>query len=130
MPVVAAALLALAAAESKDRVAVARLLRSGYVDAPRALGAEMTFRDAERVLERIARALETKATAAGADPTARASVATAGGDEHADAIAALVLTLDGPDTCPARAARCGSCFLDLGIAARAWSRRARDLRPG
>ena len=62
-PVVTAALLALDAATSLDRHRVARLLRSGWIDAARLLGEER--RPAERRLARLARALETSATAAG-----------------------------------------------------------------
>lgn len=68
-PVVAAAFLALDAATSLDRHVVARLLRSGWIDAARLTGEER--RDAERRLSRLARALETSATAAGADPAER-----------------------------------------------------------
>jgi len=68
-PVVTAALLALDAATSLDRHQVARLLRSGWVDAARLTGDER--RPAERRLARLARALETSATAAGADAVER-----------------------------------------------------------
>jgi len=68
-PVVAAALLALDAATSLDRHQVARLLRSGWIDAARLTGDER--RPAERRLARLARALETSATAAGADAVER-----------------------------------------------------------
>jgi hypothetical protein len=68
-PVVAAALLALDAATSLDRHEVARLLRSGWIDAARLTGDER--RPAERRLGRLARALETSATAAGADAVER-----------------------------------------------------------
>jgi hypothetical protein len=68
-PVVTAALLALDAATSLDRHHVARLLRSGWVDAARLTGDDR--RPAERRLNRLARALETSATAAGADPVER-----------------------------------------------------------
>jgi hypothetical protein len=90
-PVVAAALQALDAAESLDRVAVARLLRSGYVDAPRVLrGADA--RDAERLLARVARALETRATAAAEDAVARLVLTASGGErEGAEASAATVI---------------------------------------
>jgi RecB family exonuclease len=67
-PVVAAALLALDAT-SLDRRVVARLLRSGWIDAARLTGEGR--RDAERRLAKLARALETSATAAGADPIER-----------------------------------------------------------
>jgi hypothetical protein len=68
-PVVAAALLALDAATSLDRHVVARLLRSGWLDAARLTGEGR--RDAERRLSRLARALETSATAAGTDAAER-----------------------------------------------------------
>jgi hypothetical protein len=68
-PVVAAALLALDAGASLDRQIVARLLRSGWIDAARLTGDER--RDADRRLARLARALETSATAAGADALER-----------------------------------------------------------
>jgi ATP-dependent helicase/nuclease subunit B len=68
-PVVTAALLALDAATSLDRHQVARLLRSGWIDAARLTGEER--RPAERRLGRLARALETSATAAGADAVER-----------------------------------------------------------
>ncbi|MCW5815059.1 MAG: PD-(D/E)XK nuclease family protein [Labilithrix sp.] len=123
VPVVAAALAALAAAESKDRVAVARVLRSGYVDAPRALGdEELSFREAERVLDRIARALETHATAPGATASERL-IATAGGDDAARRIVSLFeqVSLFERDAKTrierVRAAR--RLFHELGIAARA-----------
>ena len=68
-PVVAAALLALDAAGSLDRHAVARLLRSGWLDAARLAGEDR--RESERRLGRLARALETSATAAGDDAVER-----------------------------------------------------------
>ncbi|MEA2750610.1 MAG: ATP-dependent helicase/nuclease subunit [Myxococcales bacterium] len=68
-PVVSAALLALDAATSLDRHVVARLLRSGWIDAARLTGEGR--RDSERRLGKLARALETSATAAGADPVER-----------------------------------------------------------
>jgi hypothetical protein len=68
-PVIAAALLALDAATSLDRHVVARLLRSGWIDAVRVTGEDR--RAAERRLTRLARALETSATAAGEDAVER-----------------------------------------------------------
>lgn len=68
-PVVAAALLALDSSVSLDRQVVARLLRSGWIDAARVTGDER--RDADRRLARLARTLETSATAAGADAVER-----------------------------------------------------------
>ncbi|MBS2017614.1 MAG: PD-(D/E)XK nuclease family protein [Deltaproteobacteria bacterium] len=68
-PVVVAALGALEAASSLERTAVARLLRSGWVDAPRLFAGER--RDAGASLSRLARSLEVSATVAGPDPVAR-----------------------------------------------------------
>jgi RecB family exonuclease len=128
VPVVAAALLALQAAETKDRVAVARLLRSGYVDAPRALGQpQMSFRDAERVLERLARRLETRATAVGETPEERL-IATASREdrpsnasstdhEHARRVASLLRSEAKTRFERVREAR--RIFAELGLAARA-----------
>lgn len=67
-PVVAAAFLALDAT-CLERHVVARLLRSGWIDAARLTGEGR--RDAERRLANLARALETSATAAGTDPIER-----------------------------------------------------------
>lgn len=94
VPVVAAALHALVAAESLDRVAVARLLRSGYIDAPRLLAGEdaepLDFREAERILGRLARALETRATVAGADELERLVLTAAGRGREDEAAARKV----------------------------------------
>ncbi len=68
-PVVSAALLALDAATSLDRHVVARLLRSGWIDGSRFTGESR--RQSERRLTRLARALETTATVAGADAVER-----------------------------------------------------------
>lgn len=68
-PVISAALLALDAATSLDRHVVARLLRSGWIDPARVTGEDR--RTAEKRLVRLARALETSATAAGGDPAER-----------------------------------------------------------
>ncbi|MDB4936253.1 MAG: ATP-dependent nuclease, subunit [Labilithrix sp.] len=68
-PVVTAALLALDASTSLDRHVVARLLRSGWIDAARLAGEDR--RTAERRLSRLARTLETSATAAGDDAVER-----------------------------------------------------------
>lgn len=68
-PVVTAALLALDAAATLDRQIVARLLRSGWIDAARLTGEDR--RDTDRRLARLARTLETSATAAGDDPADR-----------------------------------------------------------
>ena len=104
-PVVNAALSALEVATSLDRLAVARLLRSGYV-------AIESARD-------LARALESAPTAAGADAAARL-VSTAG--KYGEAAAQLTALLAG-----ARAARtrgehvraARALFAALGIGARA-----------
>ena len=69
-PVALGALLALDAATLFDRATFARLLRSGWLDAKRVTGDE-DRRVAERRLSRLARGLETSATAAGDDPVAR-----------------------------------------------------------
>lgn len=124
VPVVAAALQALSAAETKERVAVARLLRSGYLDAPRTLGRsreELGFREAERVLERLAKRLETRATAVGETAEERL-VATAAGDdpedlESARRIASVLRTTGSTRLERARTAR--SMFAELGLGARA-----------
>lgn len=68
-PVIAGALLALDAASSLERHTVARLLRSGWLDTPRLTGEDR--RDAERRIGRLARTLETSATAAGEDALER-----------------------------------------------------------
>ena len=68
-PVVVAAFDALAAATSLERRPVAKLLRSGWIDAARLFGGER--RDAAPTLARLARALESSATVAGADAATR-----------------------------------------------------------
>lgn len=68
-PVIAGALLALEAAASLDRQAVAQLLRSGWLDAPRVTGEER--REGKRRMARLARVLESSATAAGEDAAVR-----------------------------------------------------------
>ncbi len=94
-PVIAGALLALDAASSLERITVARLLRSGWLDAPRLNGEDR--RDAERRLARIARALETSATAAGEDALARlvrtatSGRAPRGGEDDAERARDVVL---------------------------------------
>lgn len=62
-PVVAAALLALDAVATLDRHVVARLLRSGWIHGLRLAGEDA--RTTSRRLSRLARSLETSATAAG-----------------------------------------------------------------
>ena len=66
---IAGALLALDAASSLERRTVARLLRSGWLDAPRLTGEDR--RAAERRIGRIARTLETSATVEGDDAVER-----------------------------------------------------------
>jgi ATP-dependent helicase/nuclease subunit B len=89
-PVVATALLALEAAASLERRVVARLLRSGFVDAGRIAGEDRPRRDAARALERVARALEANATARGADAAARlVATATLADEDHRDAETAV-----------------------------------------
>jgi RecB family exonuclease len=124
VPVVAAALHALVAAESLERAAVARVLRSGYIDAPRVLGESLDFREAERVVSRIARALETNATAAGADELERFVLTAAGRGGEDEAHAARRI---GDIFARARAARTRGTrvraarrlFQELGFASRA-----------
>lgn len=125
-PVVAAALHALAAADSLDRVAVARLLRSGYVDAPRVLG-ELAgeapdFRAAERALGRVARALETRATAAGADELERLVLTGAAHPDDEPAARRVAEVLARARSARTRAERvrgARALFHDLGFASRA-----------
>lgn len=98
-PVVAAALLALEAAESLERRQVARLLRSGWLDAARLVapspgapgpeagrsGAGVDRRAAERALARVAGVLETSATASGSGPAERLVKTVAAGARAAAA---------------------------------------------
>jgi|GEM_PF-1190131 len=70
-PVIAAAMLALNAADSLDRRSVAKLLASGWVDATCTRIKGQTEREAEALWERIALALMANPTAAGADPVER-----------------------------------------------------------
>jgi ATP-dependent helicase/nuclease subunit B len=120
-PVVSAALLALSAARTLDRAPVARLLRSGYLDAARLLAAPP--REAERTLARLARRLETSATADGEDPAARLvrTAAPEGGDDAA-AAERIAATLAAAATARTRrehvdAAR--ALWAALGLGARA-----------
>jgi len=127
VPVVAAALHALDAAESFDRIAVARVLRSGYIDAPRVLGdaggEPLGFREAERILGRIARALETRATAAGADEVERLVLTATGGKDEDEAparrIAAILTRARSARTRGERVRAARALFHDLGFASRA-----------
>ena len=123
VPVVAAALHALEAAESLDRAAVARLLRSGYLDAPRMLGdAALSFRDAERILERLARGLETRATRTGADPAERLlrTAATAPEDEpHAQRVVEVLVRGRTATTREERVRAARVLFDELGLGTRA-----------
>jgi hypothetical protein len=86
IPVIATGIAALVAAETKDRVAVARVLRSGYVDASR-MFPDLPFREAESRLVKLARALLARATRAGADEAAR--LLATGGEELAPVVRAL-----------------------------------------
>lgn len=122
VPVVATALLALAAADALDRVAVARLLRSGYLDAPRVVGGEVGFREAERTLERLARGLETRATRAGVDAAERLrrTMTYRPEDEPvADRVVAALVRGGAGKTRPERARAARALFDELGFAARA-----------
>ncbi len=127
VPVVAAALHALVAAESLDRVSVARLLRSGYIDAPRLLSDEgaapLDFRDAERILGRLARALETRATVAGADELERLVLTAAGrgAEDEAPArkVAGVLARARAAKSRRERARAARALFHELGFASRA-----------
>jgi PD-(D/E)XK nuclease superfamily len=127
VPVVAAALHALVAVESLDRVAVARLLRSGYIDAPRLLrepdAEPLSFREADRILARIARSLETRATAAGADELSRLVLTAAGrgGEDEALAqrVGEVLARARSPRTRGERVRAARALFHELGFASRA-----------
>ena len=113
VPVIAAALHALVAADSMDRRAVARLLRSGYVDASRVF-TDLAPREAASLVIRLARSLETRATQAGVDDASRI-VATAGPEAQP---LVDVLVMSGTSRLErARAAR--TMFRALGFAERA-----------
>ncbi len=130
-PVVAAALHALAAAESLDRVAVARLLRSGYVDGPRVLRAAFPEgapdpQEADRLLARIARALETRATAAAEDAATRLVLTASGGERDgaaeaavAKAVVDVLVRARGARTRGERVRAARGLFHELGLGARA-----------
>lgn len=141
VPLVTAALHALVAAESLDRSAVARLLRSGYVDAPRLLRGEgdepLDVHEAERIVARLARALEVRATAAGADELERL-VATASGPSREDEwalrrVADVLARARCASTRGERARAARALFLELGFGSRvgrgALSTFARDEAP-
>lgn len=129
VPVIAAARRALVAADSLDRVAVARVLRSGYVDAPRVLGSSedggelMSFGDAEKVLSRLAHELETRATAAGVDAASRlVRTAAPGGGEDEPPARRVVSILERARVGTTRGARVRAArglFMELGFASRA-----------
>ncbi|MCL2723853.1 MAG: PD-(D/E)XK nuclease family protein [Polyangiaceae bacterium] len=70
-PIVACAFAVLDVADTLLRQDVARLLQSGYVDAPRLGPPGAAARDVGRALVRIAHKLETRATAAGEDSRSR-----------------------------------------------------------
>jgi RecB family exonuclease len=127
VPVVAAALHALSAVESLERQAIARVLRSGYVDAPRVLAEpdadKLGFREAERLLARLARSLETRATLAGADPVERLVRTAAGPEAKDDAAARRVIgtfaRARGAATRGERVRAARALFGELGFGARA-----------
>lgn len=115
-PVVAAALHALEAAQSRDRRAVAKLLRSGYIN-PHQLASD--HEDADAVLHKLARALETRATAAGKDEGER--LIRTVGDVYPDVLARLVEILDRARTGRTRGERVTqtrTLLFDLGFASR------------
>lgn len=134
-PVVTAALLALDAATSLDRQVVARLLRSGWIDAARFTGEDR--RAAERSLTRLSRSLETSATASGGDAAerlVRTATARSGGphrgrgesdDERArDALlatqlAAIFVRTRGATTRIEHVRAARALWAELGIGARA-----------
>jgi len=152
-PVVAAAFLALEAARSLDRRDVARLLRSGWVDAVRFArpteardadaaptassdddeAARPTRRDAERRLNRIARALESAATVAGSDgaerlvKTALVRTGSARGEAaeldtdaaYAKALVAVLASARDASTRLERARAARRLWAELGLGARA-----------
>src|SRR5262249_11028561 len=120
----AAALHALTAHEDLDRTAVARLLRSGYLDAPRVLGdPTLSFRDAERTLARLARRLETRATAAGDDAAERLVLTAAerGGADEAVArrVVGILARARAARTRLGRVRAARALFAEVGFAARA-----------
>ncbi|AKV04783.1 ATP-dependent nuclease, subunit B [Labilithrix luteola] len=110
-PVIATAMLALELSASLERHAVARLLRSGYVDAPRLVPEGTDGRDATRSLVRVAQALESSATASGDDPESRlvrtaaapASTSFRRNEEHQEADAALAGKVANVLAAPAKA---------------------------
>lgn len=84
-PVVAAALLALEAAETLERTAVSRLLRCGYIDATRFVpGASPGM--ARRTVARAAQRLDARSTAAAATAVERLAL-TAASDQPAETAA-------------------------------------------
>lgn len=127
VPVVAAALHALEAAESLERLSVARLLRSGYIDALRVLGGQeggtSTFREADRQLARLARALESRATVAGESASERLVLTAAGRDRADEALARRFVEplarARGATTRGQHVQNARALFQDLGFASRA-----------
>lgn len=125
-PLVAAVVLALALVDDPDRRAVARVLRSGYVDPARLLPL-LSPRDAELACLGAARALESNATAAGPDAWARleATVRSArrGRDENATALVRalvrVIVSTRAARTRRERLAATRTLLADLGVAARA-----------
>ena len=131
-PVIAGALLALDAASSLDRRDVARLLRSGWLDAPRLTGEDRHA--AERRLGRIARTLEASATATGDDAlqrlvrTAAARRPSRGADDGAERdrdallaahIASMLARAQGAATRLGHVLATRGLWTELGIGARA-----------
>lgn len=121
--VVSAALLALDAAASLDRHVVARLLRSGWIDAARVTGEAR--RESERRVGRLARALETSATAAGADAVERL-VRTA--LAHPGSARPPRAKERGPDDDEARDAALATALATMLARPRAASTRAEHIR--
>lgn len=118
-PVVGAALLALEAAATLDRRVVARLLRSGFVEASSIVGGD-DRREAERGLARVAHALETKRMAAGPDAAARLVATVAEADAPAArAVVDLLQAAHAPRTRGDHVRAARTLWAALGIGARA-----------
>ncbi len=119
-PVVTAAFDALQAAVSLDRHAVAKLLRSGWIDAARVAGGER--REAERRVLKMARTLEMSVTAAGADAEERFLRTAQTGEGGAGR------RLDDTDEDRARDAAMASQLLSMLAGARCASTRIEHIR--
>ncbi len=107
-PAVAAALGALEAAETLDRVSVARLAGSGYIAAERLAPEGTDRREARRALARAAQRLELSPTAEGGDAEAR-----------------LARTVSGASGSPLEASLVASLAARLAAAAKARTRGER-----